>query len=226
MFFKELDGSVPLLDWLDELAKENQQAYASCIARIRMLKELGHELRRPHADYVTDGIYELRARKGTVQYRILYFFHGQNIAVLAHGLTKEDALPRADIERATRRKALFEAAPERHTSVKEITPMTKKTSDAMQIIEDLTKKHGLQEEADAAYINAVVAHLIYNARTEAGLSQQELGDMIGSTQPTISRLEDADYDGHSLSILRRIAVALKKRISISLLDDKPEKEAA
>lgn len=120
IFFKELDGSVPLLDWLEELAEENPQAYVNCAARIRMLKELGHELRRPHADYVRDGIYELRAKKGTVQYRILYFFHGRNVAVLAHGLTKEDILPEADIERALRRKALFESAPERHTSTKEI----------------------------------------------------------------------------------------------------------
>ena len=120
IFFKELDGSVPLLEWLDELAEENPQAYVNCVARIRMLKELGHELRRPHADYVSDGLYELRAKKGTVQYRILYFFHGQNVAILTHGLTKEDVLPRVDIERALRRKALFEAAPEKHTSTKEI----------------------------------------------------------------------------------------------------------
>ena len=50
----------------------------------------------------------------------LYFFHGQNVAVLDHGLTKEEVLPPADIERALRRKALFEAAPEKHTSMKEL----------------------------------------------------------------------------------------------------------
>ncbi len=100
------------------------------------------------------------------------------------------------------------------------------TSDALEILDKITEKHGLQEEAEAAYLNAVVAHLIYNARTEAGLSQQDLADLIGSTQPMISRLEDADYDGHSLSMLRRIADALNKRIYISLLDDQSEKEAA
>ena len=44
-----------------------------------------------------------------------------------------------------------------------------------------------------------------NARTEAGLSQKELAEMIGTTQSVISRLEDADYEGHSLSMLSRIA---------------------
>ena len=121
IFFKDSDGSVPLLEWLEELAQENPQAYLSCVARVRMLKELGHELRRPHADYVRDGIYELRAKKGTVQYRILYFFHGRNVAVLAHGLTKEDKLPEADLERALRRKTLFESAPHKYTSTQEIS---------------------------------------------------------------------------------------------------------
>ncbi len=62
-----------------------------------------------------DGIYELRAKKGHVQYRLLYFFHGRNIAILAHGLTKEDRVPPVDIERAIKRKKLFEANPKAHT---------------------------------------------------------------------------------------------------------------
>ncbi len=66
LFFKELDGSVPILEWLEYLAQENPQAYVNCVARIWMLKELGHELRRPHADYVRDGLYELRTKRGTV----------------------------------------------------------------------------------------------------------------------------------------------------------------
>ena len=104
--------------------------------------------------------------------------------------------------------------------------MKKQTSDAMEILDGITKKHDLQEDVEAAYINTVVAHLIYNARIEAGLSQQQLADLVGSTQPMISLLEDANYDGHSLSMLRRIANALKKRVSISLLDNFQEKEAA
>jgi len=62
--------------------------------------ELGHELRRPEADLLRDGIYELRARLGTVNYRILYFFHGRNVAVLAHAITKENEIPVVEINRA------------------------------------------------------------------------------------------------------------------------------
>ena len=75
----------------------------------------GHELRRPLADFLRDGIYELRVRKGRVNYRILYFFHGRSLAILGHALTKEDKVPRTDIERAIRRKKAFEADPARHS---------------------------------------------------------------------------------------------------------------
>jgi phage-related protein len=67
------------------------------------------------ADFVRDGIYELRAKQAHVQYRILYFFHGRNVAVLAHSLTKKDAIPPSDIERALKRKWPFESSSEVHT---------------------------------------------------------------------------------------------------------------
>lgn len=89
-------------------------AFAKCAAGIERLRVLGHELRRPAADTLRDGIHELRLRSGRVHYRILYFFHGRNVAVLAHGLTKEGVVPEQDIARALRRKREFEACPERH----------------------------------------------------------------------------------------------------------------
>jgi phage-related protein len=79
-----------------------------------MLRQFGHELRRPTADFLRDGIYELRTRQGHVQYRILYFFHGRNVAILAHSLTKEDEIPAVDVELALKRKRLFESNPQMH----------------------------------------------------------------------------------------------------------------
>jgi phage-related protein len=106
---------VPVLDWLKELRRTDQRAYASCVAAIGRLSELGHELRRPLADFLRDGIYELRIRKGRVHYRILYFFHGRNLAILGHALTKEDKVVQANIERAIRRKKAFEENPAQHS---------------------------------------------------------------------------------------------------------------
>lgn len=113
-FYLEVAGEVPVRDWLLALRKKDQKAAAKCIARIELLAEMGHELRRPIADFLRDGIYELRARKGNVNYRVLYFFHGKDVAILAHGLTKEAEVPDVEIERALRRKAKFEANPEAH----------------------------------------------------------------------------------------------------------------
>lgn len=112
--YAEADGTSPVLGWLDQLGKENARALDACIARVRLLALLGHELRRPHADMLRDGIYELRARVGRVNYRLLYFFHGKDIAVVAHGLTKEDEVPARDIERAIERRQRYEQDPTKH----------------------------------------------------------------------------------------------------------------
>ena len=111
--FRDDDGSIPLLAWLDRLP---QKAVAKCIAAIELLKERGHELRRPHADYLRDGIYELRVKHTGINYRILYFFHGRTAVVLSHGITKQRAtVPPREIEIAIARKERFAEAPAAHT---------------------------------------------------------------------------------------------------------------
>lgn len=61
-----------------------------------------------------DGIYELRASLQGIHYRILYFFHGAAAAVVAHGIVKESAVPRNEIDRAIERRKRFEANPAEH----------------------------------------------------------------------------------------------------------------
>lgn len=112
VLFREADGSVPLLEWLDGLPKKSQ---SKCLAGIQRLRALGHELRRPEADYLRDGIYELRVRTGNVNYRILYFFHGTQALVISHGIKKERVVPPAEIERTIQRRATFLKNPKLHT---------------------------------------------------------------------------------------------------------------
>ncbi|HSY18851.1 MAG TPA: type II toxin-antitoxin system RelE/ParE family toxin [Candidatus Acidoferrales bacterium] len=112
VFFKEDDGSVPILEWLDSLPTK---ALDKCTVRIERLEELGHELRRPEADFLRDGIYELRVGLQHVNYRMLYFFQGRTAAVLSHGLVKEAAVPPKEIEKALERKRKFEKNPKAHT---------------------------------------------------------------------------------------------------------------
>ena len=64
-----------------------------------------------------------------------------------------------------------------------------------------------------------IAEQIYNLRAQAGLSQKQLANLIGTTQSVISRLEDADYNGHSLAMLRKIASALHQRVQIEFVPE-------
>ncbi|HET6383056.1 MAG TPA: XRE family transcriptional regulator [Armatimonadota bacterium] len=70
------------------------------------------------------------------------------------------------------------------------------------------------------------ARAIYDARTAAGLTQQELARRVGTTQSVIARLEDADYDGHTLKMLNRIAAALNRKVEVRLEPDSVTVQAA
>ena len=59
--------------------------------------------------------------------------------------------------------------------------------------------------------------MIYEARNRAALTQQQLADLVGTKQSVIARLEDADYEGHSLTMLQRIAAALHQKLEIHLV---------
>lgn len=116
VFYQDRDGSAPAYEALRALRRSGQhKALAKCYARVARLRELGHELRRPEADLLRDGIFELRIRFGTVNYRILYFFHGRDAAVLSHMIRKEVRVPDTEIERALRHRSRFMRDPEKHT---------------------------------------------------------------------------------------------------------------
>lgn len=112
LIYCEENGSCPLLDWLDDMP---QKVRAKCLVRIERLSVMGHELRRPEADYLRDGIYELRATYQGVHHRILYFFHGKTAAILSHGIVKESAVPPKEIDRAIEMMKKFKSDPVKHT---------------------------------------------------------------------------------------------------------------
>jgi len=95
------NGDVPTLKWLKSLPEKPQDKGR---AMIRLLSAYGFELRRPNVDYLRDGIYELRWQHKHINYRILYFFHGRNVIILSHGITKKDIVPDKEINLALCRK--------------------------------------------------------------------------------------------------------------------------
>lgn len=93
----------------------------------------------------------------------------------------------------------------------------KSTKDAVEIlIRRLGDTPELRLRIEDEKLNIRVAQLIYDARQNANLTQKQLADLVGTKQQVIARLEDADYEGHSLSMLQRIAAALGKRLEVSM----------
>jgi ribosome-binding protein aMBF1 (putative translation factor) len=97
----------------------------------------------------------------------------------------------------------------------------KTTTDALKILAHMTGRDpAMQRMFEEEVANREVARRIYRLRQQAGLSQAELAKRVGTTQSVISRLEDADYEGHSLAMLNRIAGAMERRVEIRFVPRK------
>ena len=90
LYFQEEDQTVPMALWLDELDRKPR---LKCLARLQRLAEMGHELRRPKADYL----------------------HGRAVVAVSHGLAREREVPVREIEIAIRRQRRYAENPKRHT---------------------------------------------------------------------------------------------------------------
>ena len=118
VFYMEENGRAPVKDWLFALDQKSQD---KCVAKLLRLREEGHRLRRPEADLLGDGVFELRIVYAGNQYRVLYFFDGRDIVVLSHAFIKKTRkVPKKDIDTALRRKARYLANPARHTYTESI----------------------------------------------------------------------------------------------------------
>ena len=113
VFYQEESGRVPMQRWLDKLPERHRKR---CHALIQQLQVRGRELQMPYNRELRGDICELRARVGTVRYRMLYFWYTSTIAVITHGFAKKtSAVPNRDMQSALRRKHRFEQNPTLHT---------------------------------------------------------------------------------------------------------------
>jgi ribosome-binding protein aMBF1 (putative translation factor) len=94
--------------------------------------------------------------------------------------------------------------------------MSKPTSDAVEVLHRrfYEGKASRLKNLEEARANEEIARKICELRTAVGLTQTQLAKLIGTTASVICRLEDADYEGHSLAMLRRIGAALNQRVQI------------
>jgi ribosome-binding protein aMBF1 (putative translation factor) len=100
--------------------------------------------------------------------------------------------------------------------------MPKKRSATVDAVEIMHRRYYEGKPARIAALEEAraddeVARKIHQIRTQAGLSQRELAKLVGTSASVICRLEDADYEGHSLPMLRRIAAALDRRVEIRFI---------
>lgn len=115
VYYQDDDETVPMKEWIEALRSQPKHR-AKCIEWIGLLRDYGYDLRRPTADYLRDGIYELRVKFQKIRYRMLYFFHGKERAVITHGITKQtDRVPPQEIERAVEMKKRYEEDPDSHS---------------------------------------------------------------------------------------------------------------
>ena len=105
------------------------------------------------------------------------------------------------------------------------TKTRKPTTDAIEILHRRYYEGRPErlKELEEARVEDEVAHKIYALRTKAGLSQRQLAKLVGTSASAICRLEDADYEGHSMAMLKRIAEALNKRVEIRFVSVRPSK---
>src|SRR5262250_3068505 len=103
------------------------------------------------------------------------------------------------------------------------TKKRKPTTDAVEILHRryFEGKPEMMAMLEEAHVEDEIARKIYNLRTEAGLTQRELAKLVGTSASAICRLEDADYEGHSMAMLKRIAAALSKRVEIRFVSLRP-----
>lgn len=102
-----------------------------------------------------------------------------------------------------------------------------KTRDAIEILD---RRFGVSEEQAVQHEKfteqAEVAEMLYCARKAAGLTQQQLANLAGTTQQVVSQLESADYEGHSLAMLKRLAKAMHQRIELRIVPENTEQVAS
>jgi phage-related protein len=102
------------LEWLEDLERKNRKVYEKCRSYLQRLADFGHELRRPTADLLRDGVYELRFAYLGVNYRILYGFVGKDLVLVSHGITKKKKAPAQEIDLARARVEKFRSNPDKY----------------------------------------------------------------------------------------------------------------
>jgi phage-related protein/DNA-binding XRE family transcriptional regulator len=192
------NGRVPAREFVDSL---DDRAAARIDAFIDRLRVYGNRMQGKFVKKLTDDIFELRVKQFDRIFRVLFFYQPGMLIVITSGFQKKtQRTPPAEIARAEQLRKLWNKYRNRDKHSEFVGQRARKSATYRKGF-----AHALQQ--------VDLALLVREMREDAGFTQTELARKVGTTQSVIARLEDAEYAGHSLTMLERIAavcgVALK-----------------
>jgi ribosome-binding protein aMBF1 (putative translation factor) len=207
----EIELHDAIVEWMDSLDDDDWDRTVVVIDR---LATLGSTARMPLSTSLRDGLFELRFTLGPTARRITYRFTKDSRIVLLTTFRKQRHNERTEIARA--RRAAEDCA---KRNPKEETMANYSRWD------DIKKKRPTPDAETRAGVEQDLAlgQLIYDLRTEAGLSQRELAERMGTTQSVISRLEEGGGARNRIDTLARVATALNRHLVVSFPEKVPAK---
>ena len=210
------NGRMPAREFVDSL---DDKAAARIDAFIERLRVYGNRMQGKFVKKLTDDIFELRVKQFDRIFRVLFFHRPGMLIVITSGFQKKtQETPQGEITRAEQLRKLWMKYRNRYTGsqkereaiLKEIGAVrqTLKRDRHSKVVEPRARKSATYRKTFARTLHQIdLALLVREMRENAGLTQAELAKKVGTTQSVIARLEDAEYAGHSLTMLERIATA-------------------
>jgi DNA-binding XRE family transcriptional regulator len=216
------NGRIPGREFVDSL---DDKAAARIDAFIERLRVYGNRMQGKFVKKLTDDIFELKGQAIRPDFSSSILLPAGYVDRDYIGISEEDSANTAvrDCPGRAAKKALDEVPKPLHGIAKGkrsypegVGPMrqTAKRDRHSEIVKQRARKSASYRKAFARTLHQVdLALLVREMREDADLTQAQLAKKVGTAQSVIARLEDAEYAGHSLRMLERIAavcgVALK-----------------
>ncbi|MCP3918739.1 MAG: hypothetical protein GY711_24600 [bacterium] len=205
VLYRKGDGSAPLVDWMDCLPP---RARAKVLVRLERLVTRWHSIRQTDEVHFADGLNELRLRHGGVVYAVFYFRFGLGSVVLVGGVT--DCVGKGRllaIRTSSERKRRFEGAPREYRSEVGLGELRERFFTDPKAVAKL----------EEARVSATIAELALGLRQDAGMSQRQLAERVGTGASVICRVEREEYSGAPLGILMRVAAVMGKQVEVRVV---------
>ena len=182
IYYEDENNCSEVFDFIEKQKETNQIKILNWIEK---LEELGPNLPRPYADYLEDGIYELRIKLSGDQIRILYFFCYKEFIILSNQFRKNtDKVPVKEIKKAKILKEIF-TNDMMNLQLGGYTMKTFKSHLESKLKND-NFKDGYLEEKKLIELSL----MIHNVRENNGLSQNQVAKKAHITQQQMSKIEN------------------------------------